>query len=169
MSISHLLMISEALNTATGERRATVEAHQRLMVGQPMALAAIRRCVETGERVCFDLRGSSSTVEPWTPTRRYLAVKLDAGNDRNGNPRRGWLVYEDSPICPLLGWIEEGYSGWAALYAGILCAELDDPKAIPSTRELADLRDKSGRVREVCSVSVPFSEVRDARRNPFSL
>lgn len=100
------------------------------------------------------------------PERRYLAVKLDAGNDRNGNPRRGWLVYLDTPESPILGWVEEGYSGNAELYRSILSAE--QPDRSPTPRQCFDLRD-SGRVRVLCSLSVPFAEVREARRSPFSL
>lgn len=104
--------------------------------------------------------------------RRYLVVKIDAGNDRNGNPRRGWLVYEDSPGSPWLGWIEEGYGGWSLLYHAILCAEwLRDrgtPAQIPTIADILEMRD-SGRVRIVCSLDVPYSEVRASRASPFRL
>lgn len=96
----------------------------------------------------------------------YIAIKLDAGNDRNGNPRRGWLVYLDIPNAPLLGWVEEGYSGSTELYRSILGAE--DPNGSPTPRQCFDLRD-GGRVRVVCSLSVPFAEVRSARKHPFTL
>ncbi len=39
-----------------------------------------------------------------------IAVGLNAGPDRNGNPRRGWLVYQVEPVGPrsdLLGWVED--------------------------------------------------------------
>lgn len=103
------------------------------------------------------------------PERRYLAVKLDAGNDRNGNPRRGWLVYLDTQPERLLGWIEEEYMGEAALYVAIPCAELNwSDRAVTGSRADRDLRD-SGRVRVVCSLKVPYSEIREARRTPFKL
>ena len=100
------------------------------------------------------------------PERRYLAVKLDAGNDRNGNPRRGWLIYLDAPESPILGWVEEGYSGDMELHRSILSAE--QPDRSPTPRQCFDLRD-SGRVRGVCSLKVPYSEIREARRTPFKL
>ena len=75
-----------------------------------------------------------------------FAVKLCAPNDRNGNPRRGWLVYETGqpdqhPSGTLLAFVEEGYMGRDAL-AG----------AYPTAREL-------------CSLNVPYSEIRAAREN----
>ncbi len=46
-------------------------------------------------------------------TRKVFAVKINAGNDRNGNPRRGWLVYTRDGVS--LGFADEGYSGRQAL------------------------------------------------------
>lgn len=103
------------------------------------------------------------------PERRYLAVKLDAGNDRNGNPRRGWLVYQDAPESPILGWVEEDYKGDSFLYFHLLATEdRSIPARIPTTVDVREFRD-SGRVRVVCSLSVPYSEIREARRTPFKL
>ena len=45
--------------------------------------------------------------------RKVLAFGIDAGNDRNGNPRRGWFIYSRSG--DYLGFVDEGYSGWGAL------------------------------------------------------
>lgn len=40
---------------------------------------------------------------------KALAQKVNAGNDRNGNPRRGWLVYDiDGSFA---GFHDEGYEG----------------------------------------------------------
>lgn len=47
-----------------------------------------------------------------TPTPRFFTVYIAAPNDRNGNPRRGWYVYDltdrDAPVT----WIEEGYGNF---------------------------------------------------------
>jgi len=40
---------------------------------------------------------------------RKYAVGIDAGQDTNGNPRRGWFVY--SSVGTLEGFLEEGYNG----------------------------------------------------------
>jgi len=48
-----------------------------------------------------------------------IAIKLKAKNDPDGNPRRGWLVYEINEKTEhwhkCLGWVEEGYNGDCAL------------------------------------------------------
>jgi len=38
-----------------------------------------------------------------------MIVKVNAGNDRNGNPRRGWLVF--SPQRGASTFFDEGYLG----------------------------------------------------------
>lgn len=38
-----------------------------------------------------------------------VAVRVDAGNDRNGNPRRGWLIVDAKGDT--VEFIDEGYSG----------------------------------------------------------
>lgn len=45
-----------------------------------------------------------------TPT---LAVYIDANNDRNGNPRRGWMVVDQDGNT--LAFVDEDYSGRASL------------------------------------------------------
>lgn len=40
---------------------------------------------------------------------KKYAVGIDAGQDANGNPRRGWFVYSSSGH--LEGFLEEGYNG----------------------------------------------------------
>ena len=42
-----------------------------------------------------------------------FAIKVETTHDTNGNPRRGWLVYERPGMC--VDWIEEGYRGRPAL------------------------------------------------------
>ena len=38
-----------------------------------------------------------------------LAIKIDAGNNTSGNPRRGWMLYDRDGYY--LGFIDEGYAG----------------------------------------------------------
>lgn len=45
----------------------------------------------------------------------YFAVKIEADNDRNGNPRRGWLVYDQTGTYA--AFVDEGYRGEQALRA----------------------------------------------------
>jgi hypothetical protein len=42
-----------------------------------------------------------------------LAIKINAGNDRNGNPRRGWIIAADSGA--FINFVDEGYAGVGAL------------------------------------------------------
>ena len=46
-------------------------------------------------------------------TRKVMAIKINAGSDSNGNPKRGWLVYTREG--DFLGFIDEGYAGRRAL------------------------------------------------------
>lgn len=39
-----------------------------------------------------------------------LAIYINAGNDRNGNPRRGWLI-SDGDGGPFRDFVDEGYQG----------------------------------------------------------
>lgn len=57
---------------------------------------------------------------------RKFAVYMNAGNDRNGNPRRGWLVL-DADTGTALDYVDEGYRGAAAL-------DLAHPGAVSSPR-----------------------------------
>ncbi len=52
-----------------------------------------------------------------------IGVKLNAGHDRNGNPRRGWAIV-NSETGDLVDFVDEGYRGWKAL-------KLAYPDAIP--------------------------------------
>ncbi len=54
-----------------------------------------------------------TTVIRHAPEPRRYAIKIEAGNDHNGNPRRGWLIY--TPAGDYLGFVNEGYEGHAAL------------------------------------------------------
>lgn len=49
----------------------------------------------------------------WSP-RRWIAVKVNAGHDTNGNPRRGWIIL-DGKTGNMLDFVDEGYHGDSAL------------------------------------------------------
>ena len=112
----------------------------------------------------------------------YIAIKLNAGNDVNGNPRRGWLVYHDLPTdarewaggLPCLGWIEEGYryssvaEAIAAYEARVNIDAAGTDERVRLARAGSDLT-ASGRLRELGYFAVPYSEIREAREAPFKL
>ena len=112
----------------------------------------------------------------------YIAVKLVCNNDRNGNPRRGWLVYHDLPTdarewaggLPCLGWIEEGYR-YSSVAQAIAAYEARADIDAAGTDERGRLCDDryaliaSGRLRELGYFAVPYSEIRAARKTPFKL
>jgi hypothetical protein len=43
-----------------------------------------------------------------------LAVKINAKNDRNGNPRRGWIIYGEGG--DFINFIDEEYGGISNLH-----------------------------------------------------
>lgn len=45
--------------------------------------------------------------------KKVYAIKVNAGTDRNGNPRRGWLLYDAKGMY--LGFVNEDYGGQKAL------------------------------------------------------
>ncbi|MEV6851984.1 hypothetical protein [Actinoplanes sp. NPDC051411] len=47
------------------------------------------------------------------PTGQRYAVKIDAGHDSNGNPQRGWIIYDHTGAQT--GFIDEGFEHQAAL------------------------------------------------------
>ena len=112
----------------------------------------------------------------------YIAVKLVCNNDRSGNPRRGWLVYHDLPTdarewvggLPCLGWIEEGYryssvaQAIASYEASVNMDATNLDERVRLARAGSDLV-ASGRLRELGSLSVAYSEIREARKAPFKL
>lgn len=61
--------------------------------------------------------------------RKVVAMKINAGHDRNGNPRRGWLVYTSSG--EYRGFVDEGYGGRKALTS--LFPNAVDLGTIPTT------------------------------------
>jgi hypothetical protein len=42
-----------------------------------------------------------------------LAIYIDAGNNSNGNPRRGWIIADDAGN--FVDFVNEGYEGHSAL------------------------------------------------------
>jgi hypothetical protein len=42
-----------------------------------------------------------------------IAIHINAGNDTNGNPRRGWIIVDSQGTA--IDFIDEGYSGPGAL------------------------------------------------------
>lgn len=49
----------------------------------------------------------------WSP-KAYLAVKVNAGNNINGNPRRGWATINPK-TGEMVDFVDEGYRGDSAL------------------------------------------------------
>jgi len=72
-----------------------------------------------------------------------LAIKINAGNDRNGNPRRGWIIADDQGS--FIDFVDEGYSGSGALkvspYANFTSTEAID--VLPATYRDALSQSKS--------------------------
>ncbi len=50
----------------------------------------------------------------WKPSSRFIGIKLNAGHDRNGNPRRGWAII-DMSTGDAVDFVDEGYRGRGAL------------------------------------------------------
>lgn len=54
-------------------------------------------------------------------TPKYIAIRIVAPNDRNGNPRRGWIIHRveeggaERVWTKKIGFVDEGYSGTGAL------------------------------------------------------
>ena len=46
-------------------------------------------------------------------SRAVIAIRIHCTNDRNGNPRRGWLIIDPSNGCAL-DFCDEGYNGRSA-------------------------------------------------------
>lgn len=94
-----------------------------------------------------------------TTPARYFAVYINAGNDTNGNPRRGWIVYD--LVTPNDGatWIEEGYGNFPwPTFAELLGIDAAD---------YFDARDKvRPYIRETGRINVTPGEYRDARKLP---
>jgi hypothetical protein len=92
--------------------------------GAEQFIAALRRDAQqrTGQPAIM------TTVIRHTPEPPRYAIKIDAGNDDNGNPRRGWLIY--APAGDYLGFVNEGYEGPGALKRIGTVVELG---AVPTT------------------------------------
>lgn len=71
-----------------------------------------------------------------------IAIKISTTNDTNGNPRRGWLIYQDasrggSMGFDLIAFVDENYAGNAAL-----------TRAYPDATEITSLQVTPGEYRE---------------------
>jgi hypothetical protein len=42
-----------------------------------------------------------------------IAIHINAGNDRNGNPKRGWIITDSDGY--FIGFVDEGYGGTGSL------------------------------------------------------
>ena len=76
------------------------------------------------------------------------AVKVNAGNDTNGNPRRGWIVQTNRDGYPtFVQFVDEGYEGSAALTGrGYPRALADAPELEITPREYRRLLKRTTRV-----------------------
>jgi hypothetical protein len=65
-----------------------------------------------------------------------IAIHLDAGHSKNGNPRRGYVITDDN--AQFIDYVDEGYLGDAALRrAGFTCPITQRIEVKPSVlREL---------------------------------
>jgi hypothetical protein len=64
-----------------------------------------------------------------------LAIYITAQNDRNGNPRRGWIIVDDSGVT--VDFVDEGYSGREALAAAGYPRTHDTSRVEVTPREYA--------------------------------
>lgn len=55
----------------------------------------------------------SEGPKDWSP-RQHLAIKINAGHDTNGNPRRGWAI-TSCRSGELVDFVDEGYTGTSSL------------------------------------------------------
>jgi hypothetical protein len=54
-----------------------------------------------------------NTAMDWSP-QAWLAIKVNAGHDTNGNPRRGWAAI-NCRSGDMVDFVDEGYTGRASL------------------------------------------------------
>lgn len=102
-----------------------------------------------------------ATTPPTPPAPRFFAVYIGTTNDTNGNPRRGWLMYDLNPETRgIATWIEEGYRGTSA--------PVDDVARVlglPS-RTWGEVSYLRSLVRETGRIDVTPGEYRAARKLP---
>lgn len=82
-----------------------------------------------------------------TDTRTLTAVKINAGNDRNGNPRRGWIILstDDNGYPGIVDFCDEGYEGSAAVTGKGYSRKLADaPELAVTPGEYRDLMKRYG-------------------------
>lgn len=69
------------------------------------------------------------------------AIKINAGNDTNGNPRRGWVILDTvNGHTKVVGFCDEGYKGIGAVTEkGFTRSLADAPEFKVSVSEYRDL------------------------------
>lgn len=98
---------------------------------------------------------------PAPPAPRYFAIYIGTTNDTNGNPRRGWLMYDLNPeTSGIATWIEEGYRGMSAPVD-----EVARVLGLPS-RTWGEVSYLRSLVRETGRIDVTPGEYRAARKLP---
>lgn len=91
--------------------------------------AALAFATDTTYADAYD--GQTITVHPTTRDPRRFAVKIDAGHNSVGTPRRGWMIY--TPTGEYLGFVDEEYAQRAALASVGSVVELCTIDTYPST------------------------------------
>ncbi|MEV6925498.1 hypothetical protein AB0M46_13510 [Dactylosporangium sp. NPDC051485] len=86
--------------------------------------------------------GEIQVIRHVTTQASLRAVKIDANNDAEGNPRRGWMIY--TVAGRYLGFVNEGYNG---------------PQAL---RDIGD-------VQELCTVPTSPRFYRTCRAEPYPI
>jgi len=87
---------------------------------------------------------------------RLIVLHIDAGNDRNGNPRRAYMIFDDTD-GHLVGVASEGYYGRQALTEAATVIAVEQ-----------GMRAASIRFVELGTISVPPAFYRDLRRGDFA-
>lgn len=87
---------------------AAIAAENRRILDDPAAIAAART-----EGELYRVRLELSGVLPRSSEPAVLVQQVRAPHDRDGNPRRAWLVYgaETPLVGSLLAIVDEGYAG----------------------------------------------------------
>ncbi len=76
------------------------------------------------------------------------SIKINAKNDANGNPRRGWIILEtnEDGYTSIKSFCDEGYNGSAAVTQQGFARELaDTPEILTTPGEYRDLVRRFGR------------------------
>ena len=112
-----------------------------------------------------------ATTPPTPPAPRFLAIYIGTTNDTNGNPRRGWYVYDLRPDGAPVSWVEEGYGNfpWPAVAAAVAAENGARGLPVPSLLALDYFKARDYArpyVRESGRIDVTPGEYRAARKLP---